>query len=137
MLTTHVFAVLFSLLTVFAADKDALAWMRGKKRTLDARRIRLLHVLTWSGLITLIVSGAILSYPMLGYLLSQPLFIMKLLFVATLLVNAALIGKFSDIATVRQFSRLSPNERMRLMTSGAVSSFSWAGALVLALVVFQ
>ena len=100
MLTTHVLAVLFSLTTVFAADKDALAWMRGKKKILNARRVQFFHVLTWSGLIVLSVTGAILSYPMLRYLLGQPLFIMKLLFVAILFVNAILIGRFSHIATM-------------------------------------
>jgi hypothetical protein len=133
----HIFAALFSFSVVFAADKEALSWMRGKKQTLQVKRLRTFHILTWCGLLALAFTGAILSYPMLSFLLSQPLFIMKLLFVATLFVNAVLIGKLSSVATERPFSNLSVHDRMRLMTSGAVSSFSWIAALILALLVFQ
>ena len=129
--------MVFSLAIVFKADKEALSWMRGKKPLLSPRRMRVFHVLTWSGLVALIVTGSILTYPMLGFLLSQPLFILKLLFVAILLVNAVLIGRLMHIAKGSTFASLSWNERLPLLTSGAISSFSWLGALVLALVLFS
>lgn len=137
MLPVHIFSVLFSLGTVFMADKEALAWLRGKKETLSEGRMRVYHFLTWSGLFALLVSGSFLSYPMLSYLLTQPLFIMKILFVGVLFVNAVLIGRLMHVALNRPFADLAWSERFPLFVSGAVSSFSWAGALILALLVFK
>lgn len=137
MVTIHVLAVLFSLIVVLIADKGAMAWMRGKEQLMSARRVRLLHALTWTGLGVLIVSGSLIAYPMLGYLLSQPLFIMKMLFVGVLVVNAILIGKLSAYAVREPFSQLTHHDRMRLITSGAVSSFSWVAIVIIALLFFK
>lgn len=137
MVTLHIFSMMFSFGVIWKADKDALAWLRGKREVLDASRLRLHHTLMWLGLAALIVTGSILSYPMLGYLLSQPLFIMKLLFVAILIVNAVLIGRVMHVAHVRSFASLTWNERVPLLMSGVISSFAWLGALVLALALFK
>jgi hypothetical protein len=137
MVSIHVFAVLFSLVVVFIADKGALAWMRGKQQLMSARRVRVLHALTWGALTVLVISGAIIAFPMLNYLLTQPLFIMKMLFVAVLLVNAVLIGKLSEYAVREPFAQLTHHDRMRLITSGTVSSFSWIATIILALLVFK
>jgi hypothetical protein len=136
MFALHVFAMLFSLTVVSLADKEALAWVRGKKTVLSPRRVAIFHWLTWAGLATLLISGIWLALPQLGYLLSQPLFVMKMLFVAVLLVNAVLIGRFSHTATARTFSTLTWDEALPLFTSGAVSFFAWIGAVVLALIIF-
>lgn len=137
MVALHVCAVLFSLTVVLIADKDALMWMRGKKPTISSRRVQVLHALTWSGLVVLIGSGVAMAYPTLDYLLTQPLFIMKMLFVAVLLVNAVLIGKLSQYAIRETFEQMTHHNRMRLLTSGAVSSFSWIAVIVLALAFFK
>ena len=137
MVALHLFSMFFSLGVIFAADKEALAWMRGKKTTLRRRRMLIYHILTWTGLSGLIVSGTMLFLPMRSFLLSQPLFIMKLLFVAVLIVNGILIGRFASLSAERSFASLSWDERMPLFVSGAVSSFSWLGAVVLALILFK
>ena len=137
MFTIHVLATLFSFGVVWKADKEALAWVRGKKETLSEKRMRTYHILMWVGLVALVVTGSILSYPMLGYLLSRPLFIMKILFVAVLFLNAILIGRMMRTATTQAFATLQWNDRLPLMISGAASSISWVGALVLALVLFS
>jgi len=137
MLAVHILTVIFSLCVVFMADKEALSWILGRKYVLGKRRVAIFHYLTWACLATLTVSGAFLALPMLSYLLTQPLFIMKLLFVAILLINAILIGRFSDIAIERPFAELTWDETMPLFTSGAISFFGWSGAVLLALIVFQ
>ena len=137
MLTLHVLAFVFSFGVIWKADKEAFAWVRGKKEILNRRTLRLYHVLTWLGLLALIITGAVLSYPMYDYLLRQPLFIMKLLFVGILLVNAVLIGRLMKVTTTRPFASLSWDERFPLLTSGAISSLSWLGAFVLALALFK
>jgi hypothetical protein len=137
MLALHVLTVVFSLCVVFLADKEALFWILGRKTVLSVKTVAVYHWLTWAGLATLVLSGAYLALPQLSYLLSQPLFIMKLLFVAVLLLNAVLIGRFSHIATERAFSALTWHEMMPLLTSGAISFFGWTGAVILALALFQ
>jgi len=137
MLTLHILSLIFSVCVVGFADKYALSWVTGKRPLLRERTLVTYHVLTWLGLLSLIVTGIFLALPMLGYLLSQPLFIMKVLFVGVLLVNAILIGRLSEIARTRTYASLSWGERMPLFTSGAVSVVSWSGALILALIVFK
>lgn len=137
MLTLHLLAAIFSFGVIWKADKEALSWVLGKKAVLNAHRLHYFHLLTWFGLGALIVTGTFLSYPMLGYLLSQKLFIMKLLFVVILLLNALLIGRLMEIPTTRAFASVSWKERMPLLLSGATSGISWFGALVLALTVFK
>lgn len=136
MFALHIFAMLFSLGVVSLADKEGFAWVRGKKEHLNPTKVALLHWSTWTGLIVLIISGVLLALPQLNYVLSQPLFIMKMLFVAVLLLNAILIGRLSHISTLQPFSSLTSKEIMPLVTSGAVSFVSWIGALILALVIF-
>lgn len=137
MLTAHILGVLFSLAVVAVADSHALAWVLGKTPHMNARRLRVLHLLTWAGLATLLVSGVFLTAPAFSYLVRQPLFIMKMLFVAVLFVNAILIGRLSHVAIEKTFAELTARERARLLTSGAVSFFSWTAAVILALVVFK
>lgn len=136
MFSIHIFGLLFSLVIVTIADEQAFSWVTGKKSTLHPTGIRVLHWLTWVGLLTMIVSGTILALPMFGFVLAQPLFIMKMLFVAILFLNAILIGRFSHVATERAFATLSWDEAMPLLISGALSFMGWIGALVLALIVF-
>lgn len=137
MLSVHILSLLFAFATIFVADKDALAWMRGKKTTLNARRVRILHWCTWLALLGLTGSGIVMLYPTAGYLLSQPLFVMKMLFVVVLYINAILIGRFSHIAVERPFASLTADERIKLILSGAISSVSWLGAAILALAFFR
>ncbi|MEK7134772.1 MAG: hypothetical protein AAB805_00615 [Patescibacteria group bacterium] len=136
MLTLHIFSVIFSFCVIFLADKQGLAWIRGKKETLDPKWTRTLHQLAWAGLLALLATGAFLFWPRREYLLGQPLFAIKMLFVLALLINAILIGRLMHVATERPFRTLSFNERVPLFVSGAISLFSWLGALIAALVLF-
>jgi len=132
----HIIFVLFSICIIFFADKEGFAWIRGKKETLDPKRLHLLHILTWTGLLLLIASGITLLLPQAQFLLREPFFIMKMLFVATLVVNAFLIGRLMHIATVRPFHSLALKEKIQLLTSGVISTVSWISVILLALYIF-
>lgn len=132
----HIAFVLFSVGVIFLADKEGFAWIRGKKETLDPKRLRILHILTWTGLLLLIASGITLFLPRASFLLKEPFFIMKMLFVAVLIVNAFLIGRLMHVATVRPFRSLQLKEKIQLFASGAISTVSWAGAILAALYLF-
>ena len=136
LLTFHIGATFFSVGMILLADKEAFAWMRGTKSTLHAKRMLLYHRLMWVGLLSLIFSGFLMFLPMSAYLLSQPLFIMKLLFVGILVVNAVLIGRLMHIAPNHTYASLTWKDKMPLFTSGAISVFSWAGAIAIALYLF-
>jgi hypothetical protein len=136
MFATHIFAIIASLCVVALADEQAFAWVLGRKPILNARLITFYHVLTWAGLLVITVSGTMLALPQLSYLLTQPLFIMKMLFVLVLFLNAILIGRLSHVATARSFASITWSEAIPLFVSGALSSFSWAGALIVALILF-
>ena len=131
MLTLHLASLFGVGAVILAADRNVFAWIRGKKIVLRESRLRLLHALTWLCLVSLIATGTIMAYPMRSYLLSDPAFIEKMLFVAILAVNALLIGRLMGLATKRSYASLSRHEKAPLFMSGAVSLFSWLAATYL------
>ena len=136
MFTIHIAAVFLSVGVVLLADKEGFAWIRGKKETLDPKRLQLYHTLTWIGLLSLIATGAILAFPGWRFLVTQPLFLLKMFFVALLVINAFVIGHLMHIATERPFRSLSQSEKIKIFASGAVSTISWSGAILAALYFF-
>lgn len=136
MTLVHVLSIGFVIAVITMADKEALAWMRGKKSVLDRRSLHNLHVMTWVGLLALIASGVTLFWDRKEYLLTQPLFIMKMLFVAVLVVNGILIGRLMNIALEKPFADLSPKKKVELFASGMISSLSWIGAFILGIILF-
>jgi hypothetical protein len=133
----HIGLMIFCVGIIFLADKEGFAWVRGKKETLNPSRLRGLHYLMWIGLLSLIGTGIWMALPMYRYLLAEPLFIIKLLFVGILIANAILIGRLMHVATRKPFRELSWDERMPLFTSGVVSAFSWSFAIAIAFYIFS
>lgn len=136
MLNVHITAIFFAVAIILLADHEAFSWVRGKKETLSSSRTRALHALTWSALVVLITTGIVMFWPMRDYLLRQPLFIIKLLFVAVLIVNAVLIGRHMHVALTRPFVSLSTQEKIPLLLSGFISTFSWISVIILGLYLF-
>jgi len=131
----HLCAMLFAVVLIVCADLQATAWMRGAKQTLNKKTMQLLHWLTWGALLALVVSGIILLIPR-TYLLAEPLFVLKLLFVGMLLVNAVLIGRLMPMALERPYASLTAKEKLPLFVSGAVSAGSWVAVLAIAYYLF-
>lgn len=136
MLTLHILSLGFVLGVSALADKEALAWLRGEKYTLDRKMFRRYHAFIWTGLLFLTASGLYLFYPMRVFLLRDLLFDTKLLFVGILFVNAFLIGRLMDLALYKPFKALALNEKMSLLLSGVISVFSWFCAAGIALLIF-
>lgn len=132
----HLVSMCAAVVLIFLADKQAFGWVLGKKQTLEAASVHRLHVLTWVALLCLIGSGAFLLFTKDMYLLREPLFVIKLLFVGILVVNAVLIGRLIPIALTRTFASLTLKEKMPLITSGLISGGSWVAILVIAFVLF-
>jgi hypothetical protein len=79
----------------------------------------------------MIVSGVALAVPRIEYLLSEPVFYVKMFFVVVLVFNAWVIGKVSKVASERSFQQLSKEEKQILITSGALSFIGWIGSIII------
>lgn len=137
MFTLHIFSVFFSLGVIFVADKQALRWVVGSTQTLSPVKIHRLHIAMWVGLCALVGTGVWMFLPRAGYLLTNPLFVIKLLFVATLIVNGILIGGLQKVALERPFASLTLDEKIPLVMSGLISGFCWVATIVVAFFAFS
>lgn len=133
----HIGFVGAALCVMYFADREAMAWMRGTKSVLDPVHMARLHHSAWFTLGALIATGTALALPRADYLFSQPLFVVKLLFVGVLVANGILIGRLVGPATAIPFSTLSPSEKLPLFVSGAVSFVSWLAVVAIALFIFE
>ncbi|MFA5870448.1 MAG: hypothetical protein WC842_00970 [Candidatus Paceibacterota bacterium] len=137
MFTAHIISLIFSGIIILIADHDAFSWFRGKIKVLDSKKIDRLHIATWIGLIALIITGGFLFYPARNYLIHNPFFIIKMVFVAILVGNGFLIGKLTHVATQKSFSSLTKGEKWPLFLSGTLSAMSWIGATIAAFFLFD
>ncbi len=137
MLSLHIIALLCAGMIILFADKEAFSWVRGKKDILDATRMHRFHLAMWAALLALVATGAIMAYPRLSYLTSQPLFLIKMSFVGILFVNAVIIGRLMPVASIKSFASLPQETKRALYLSGVVSTFSWIGTVLVALALFS
>lgn len=87
----------------------------------------------WIGLTVIILSGATLAARAWSYYLDNPVFILKMGFVAILVMNAFAIGTIAKKATTTAFTDLTKEEKWTLLTSGGLSVIGWLGAIVIGL----
>lgn len=118
---------------IIISDYQALLWKMGKKETLNPKIIKTVHNLTGIALATMVLSGIAMSLRIFPYLLGEPAFIIKMVFVLALIVNSFFIGKLMHITFERSYVSLSMKEKTPLFIAGAVSGISWLGAFVSAL----
>jgi hypothetical protein len=132
----HLLALAVAACGVVIADKIGFSWIRGKVRTLSPRTLHILHETLSYSLAALILSGLYLFWPMREYLLQQNLFLLKMLFVAVLVINSVVIDRLMLVATKVPFTAISGKGKVVLFISGAISFACWAGAALAALIVF-
>jgi hypothetical protein len=135
-LYVHIGALGLALIGMIYADSQAFSWIRGKKDVLLHKHILQAHHIVSVALAAIILTGLVLFWPMRGYLISQPLFWLKMAFVAALIVNSIVIERLMHLPTRAPFRSLTHVQKFPLAVSGAVSLASWVGAGVLALVLF-
>jgi hypothetical protein len=133
MIVIHILFICAAVIIMVMSDGDGYAWMQGRKATLEAHHVRRYHWAMWTVLAGLIMSGAYMAYPRLGYLSHDSAFILKMTFVALLVLNGLIIGHISHIATTRTYASLSRHERLPLLISGFISPVAWVLALVMGL----
>ncbi len=126
----HVGAIVLTVLFVLYADEQGIQWMLGKKKTLDKRRIEILHAIVGVGISLIILAGGLIAIPRLDYLLTNTTFLIKMGFVGVLVINAFFIGTLVRLASEKSFRELSLKERVPVLLSGALSVMGWVGAIM-------
>ncbi len=126
----HLLSLAFVAVVIILADSDGVAYLRGKRETLKAGKVRLLHNLAWVGLGLMAVTGIglIAEHP---DVVTESAFMVKMLMVLALFVNGFVIGQLAKLSTATPFRLLSPRQKMMILASGAVSISCWIGAAMI------
>jgi hypothetical protein len=132
----HVLAVFCAVFAIAVADHEVFGWILGRKQTLSRTKMHYVHWAVWGTLLTLIGSGILLFLPRYDYLLRQPLFDTKLLFVCVLVMNAVVIGNLMEMTLTYPYASVPFKEKLPLLVSGAVSSISWSSVILIGLYLF-
>ncbi|MBX2866690.1 hypothetical protein KTR10_01910 [Candidatus Kaiserbacteria bacterium] len=133
LLPIHLTTLALLFLVVLYTDHLGFSWLRGKQETLPKRKMNILHQVVWAGLIIIIISGAFMAFPLRDYLFYTPAFYFKMFFVLALVINAFFIGRILHVASERPYASLTRVEKTPLFVSGVVSTASWTGAVISAL----
>jgi hypothetical protein len=128
LISLHLFTLALTALVVLYADHEGFSYFLGKKQLLSESFLKWSHRLVWLGLLSMIVTGVLLTIPAWEYRLQEPAFYVKMGFVGVLCVNAFAIGSLSRVAAVTPFVQLTKEEKQTLLLSGFLSSVSWVGA---------
>ena len=131
-LPLHLLILLATAVGIGKADKLGMAWMRGKKETLDAVVLKRYHWWVVMGLVGMILTGIGLVWPNPSDYVHNPAFIVKMVLVGMLVVNSFVIGSLMKVATVRSYTSLSTREKLPLFVSGVASAVGWVGAVIAA-----
>ncbi len=136
LLYAHLGFLAVALYGIIAADSQAMAWMRGKVPVIANHHLERTHWIVTAGLVGLVLTGLYLYWPMRAYLYGQPYFLAKMVFVLALLINSFFIERLMPLASQYAHVDLSAAQKRGLMLSGGISTLSWLGATVLALLQF-
>ena len=132
----HIGSLCVAGLGIVVADHAAFQWLTHRRDVVGRKELQFSHYTVTAGLSGLILSGLYLFWPLRADLLHQPLFLLKMSFVAALVINSFVIEYLMHTAAHTPWRHLSMGERLPFMISGAVSTISWLGAFVVALVLF-
>ncbi len=133
LVSIHLAILVATVCVILIADHQGVQYFRGKRATISLRFITWTHRLIWLGLLGMIVTGIFLVAPAWDYFSTQPEYWLKMFFVVVLVINAIAIGQLSRHATSTPYQSLPSRVQKKLLLSGAVSSLSWIGAIVIGL----
>lgn len=132
----HIACLCVAGVGIAVADHAAFQWLTHKRDVVGKRELVFSHWTVAAGLSGLVLSGLYMFWPMRDYLLGQPLFWLKMAFVAALIVNSFFIEYLMHTASHTPWKHLSFGERVPFIVSGAISTLSWLGAFLVAITLF-
>jgi len=118
---------------IASADHDAFKYVFAKRSHLEKTKTKILHIGVWIGLVLMILTGAVLAFPLREYYLTDSSFILKMCMVLALVCNGLLIGRLSSVATEVPFKKLPFSTKVLLLSSGTASISGWVGATIIGL----
>jgi hypothetical protein len=133
----HIGFLCVSALGILVADHAAFQWVTHKRDVVSPRELFVSHWVVSVGLSGLILTGLYLFWPMRAFLLGNSLFWLKMAFVAALIVNSFAIDRLMHTALRTPWRALSVGERVPFIISGGISTLSWLGAFLSALLMFS
>lgn len=129
LLALHATFICGTLLPVLYGDLLGLEWLTGARTTLGERLVGRLRWLAGAGLCGILATGFLLALPKLVELRGEPLFVVKLIFVGALVINALMLGELAAYATEMPFKEVPRAMRKWFYVSAFVSVFGWLGAI--------
>ncbi len=136
MVNIHIAFVVLTLCLVFYSDHKAFLWFRGKIVRMDSVKTNICHKLGLWGFLLICTTGFSLFWPLREFLLSNNVFLSKMIFVSVLGINGLFIGKLSPLAINNSYFDLSSKEKTVLFVSAMCSSLGWVCTIVLAYLIF-
>lgn len=131
-LQTHILTAFSLIAVIFFTDIYGFTWLIGKQDRLSLLWLKRSDSIIWAGLFIMVVTGILLFYPYQSFLLANPAFQVKILFVVAIIINGLFIGRHMSIATTIRFNELTTSVRSKLIISGAVSTIAWVGSVIAA-----
>lgn len=131
MLTLHFFSLIITIPAILYSDYSGFKYFTGKEPLMNHKKMKILHALVFAGLFLLITTGTLVMIPIWAIMLENPFFYIKIAFVLTLLVNGLFIGKLIEKATTTPYINLPKEDKVFLMTSGAISAISWVSVIII------
>jgi len=128
MVLIHVLLIISTGIAVLYSDEQGFEWFRGVQKTLNKKKLDVLHIVVSLGLSGIILTGGLMLIEAPGYL-EDPTFLAKMAFVGALVINGLLIGSLTRLATKHPFIELTVSQKRMLLISGAVSVAGWVGAV--------
>ena len=132
MLTIHIVAFVLNVALVVVADGLGALWVLGRLERLNADVLNNIHKFLWAGLLLSVITGALMAYESIEYLLTVPAFQIKLVFVTALVINSFVIHKHIQVPVVSSFSEVDSRTKKSLLVSGVVSTVSWISVVICA-----
>lgn len=129
----HVYILLLTVVVIIYSDHKGFQYFRGTVKTLSPQFLTWSHRFVWTGLISMIATGAALLIPSYDYHLYNAVFYVKMGFVLVLIINGIAIGTLSNMAATTPFAELSPEQKRTLLVSGGLSALGWAGSAFIGL----
>jgi len=132
LLPVHLTTLAVTAVAIVVSDCYGLLWLIGKKKLLPTLQLNFLHRVVWIGLGLMIVSGAIMAWSSIEYLLLSKAFLIKMVFVGALIVNSFVIHRHLNVSFTTTFKDVPKKEKITILLSAAVSTLSWVGAFTAA-----
>ncbi len=102
----HICFLFLAAIGILIADHAAFNWVRGKAAVIGKKELFTAHWIVTAALAGLVYTGLFLFWPERAYLLSQPKFLLKMAFVAALLINSMVIEWLMHVAAYRPLTSL-------------------------------